>query len=110
MIERLEQILSRYNDIREKLSKKIMDVSFYEIIRQLQYKSKFKGKYFYQIDTYYPSSQICSVCDSIDKKYKDLNERNYKCCNCHNQLGRDLNASINIMFEGLKLHMKYNFS
>ena len=92
------------------LPKKVADASFYEIIRQLQYKSKFKGKYFYQVDTYYPSSQICSVCDSIDKKYKDLNERNYKCCNCHNQLGRDLNASINIMFEGLKLHMKYNFS
>ena len=92
------------------LPKKVADASFYEIIRQLQYKSKFKGKYFYQVDTYYPSSQICSVCDSIDKKYKNLNERNYKCCNCHNQLGRDLNASINIMFEGLKLHMKYNFS
>ena len=88
------------------LSKKISDVSFYEIIRQLQYKSKFKGKLFYQIDTYYPSSQECSVCGNIDKLYKDLSEREYKCCKCHNEIDRDLNASINIMFEGLKLYMK----
>lgn len=92
------------------LSKKIIDASFHEIIRQLQYKTKWKGKEFYQIDTYYPSSQTCSVCESIDKKYRNLDERIYKCCNCHNELDRDLNASINIMFEGLKLHIKYNFS
>ena len=92
------------------LSKKIIDASFHEIIRQLQYKTKWKGKEFYQIDTYYPSSQTCSVCESIDKKYRNLDERIYKCCNCHNELDRDLNASIDIMFEGLKLHMKYNFS
>ena len=55
------------------LSKKISDASFYEIIRQLEYKSKYKDKLFYQIDTYYPSTQICSVCNSIDNKYKNLN-------------------------------------
>ena len=92
------------------LSKKIMDVSFYEIIRQLQYKSKWKSHEFYQVDTYYPSSQICSVCNNIDKTYKDLSIREYECCSCHNKLDRDLNSSINIMFEGLKLHMKNNFS
>ena len=88
------------------LSKKISDASFYEIIRQLEYKSRFKGKLFYQIDTYYPSSQECSVCGNIDKKYKNLTEREYKCSKCHNIMDRDLNASINIMFEGLKLYMK----
>ena len=88
------------------LSKSIIDASFYEIIRQLQYKSKNKGKYFYQIDTFYPSSQTCSVCGRIDSKYKDLTIREYNCCNCKNILDRDLNASINIMFEGLKLHMR----
>ena len=91
------------------LSKNIADASFCEIIRQLQYKTKDKGKYFYQIDTFYPSSQTCSVCNNIDKKYKDLKERKYICCNCNNIIDRDLNASINIMFEGLKLHMK-NYS
>ena len=91
-----------------KLSKNISDASFSEIIRQLQYKCKYKNKLFYQIDPYYPSSQTCSVCSTIDNRYKNLNERVYHCLNCNNILDRDLNASINIMFEGLKLYMKDN--
>ena len=98
---KVQNMLKEHN-----LSKKISDASFYEIIRQLEYKSKYKGILFYQIDTYYPSSQECSVCGSIDKKYKDIKERVYKCSKCHHEIDRDINASINIMFEGLKLHMK----
>ena len=94
--------------MEKKLSKKLTDASLFEIIRQLEYKSKFKGKYFYQINTYYPSSQTCSVCDKKDIKYKNLNERTYICTNCHTNLDRDYNASVNIMFEGLKLFMKEN--
>ena len=90
----------------KKLSKKISDATFSEILRQIQYKSKYKNKYFYQIDTYYPSSQECNMCGNIDKKYKDINERTYICTKCHHKQDRDLNASINIMFEGLKLYMK----
>lgn len=92
------------------LSKKINDATFREILKQLEYKSKEKGKYFFKINTYYPSSQTCSVCDNIDKKYKNLNERDYVCQCCKNTLDRNLNASINIMFEGLKLYMKKVYS
>lgn len=89
-----------------KLSSKINDATFSEIIRQLQYKARYKGKVFYQINTYYPSSQICSRCSTQDKRYKDLTRREYKCLKCNQEIDRDLNASINIMFEGLKLYMK----
>ena len=89
-----------------RLSSKINDATFSEIIRQFQYKAKYKGKYFYQINTYYPSSQICSRCDNQDKRYKDLTRREYKCTKCNQEIDRDLNASINIMFEGLKLYIK----
>ena len=89
-----------------KLSSKINDATFSEIIRQILYKAKYKGKEFYQINTYYPSSQICSRCDNQDKRYKDLTRREYKCTKCNLELDRDLNASINIMFEGLKLYME----
>ena len=51
-------------------------------------------KYFYQVDEYYPSSQICSVCDYQNKVYKDLSKRTYKCNNCGVTIDRDLNASI----------------
>ena len=88
------------------LSKSISDASFSEILRQLEYKCKFKGKLFYQCDLYYPSSQECSHCGHIDKSYKDLTKRVYKCSKCGNTLDRDLNASINISFEGIKLYMK----
>ena len=88
-----------------KLSSKINDATFSEILRQILYKAKYKGKEFYQINTYYPSSQICSRCDNQDKSYKDLTRREYKCSKCTQELDRDLNASINIMFEGLKLYM-----
>ena len=90
------------------LSKNINDACFNEILRQLEYKSKFKGKQFYQIYEYYSSSQICSRCDNQDKKYKNLNERIYECTKCHLELDRDLNASINIMFEGLKMYIENN--
>ena len=94
------------NGKKTTLSKNINDASFNEILKQLEYKSKFKGKQFYQIYDYYPSSQTCSVCENIDKKYKNLNERIYKCTKCHLEIDRDLNASINIMFEGVKMYMK----
>ena len=89
-----------------KLSSKITDATFSEIIRQLLYKSKFKGKKFYQVSTYYPSSQICNRCNNQDRKYKDLTEREYNCPKCGEKIDRDLNASMNIMFEGLKLYIK----
>ena len=95
---------------RKKLSKEITDASFFEIIRQINYKSEEKGKKFYQINEYYASSQICSRCENKDKKYKDLKEREYRCNVCHNKEDRDVNASINIMFEGLRLYIKEAFS
>ena len=59
-----------------------------------------------KIYDYYPSSQTCSRCDNQDKKYKNLNERKYECIKCHLEIDRDLNASINIMFEGVKMYIK----
>ena len=88
------------------MAKRLTDATLTEIIRQLEYKSKQKGKYFYQVSKYYPSSQTCSVCGYVDKKYKDISIRNYECSVCKNIMDRDLNASINIMFEGLKMYMQ----
>ena len=59
-----------------------------------------------QLNTYYPSSQICFHCDYKNNIIKNLNVREYECPNCHNKLDRDFNASVNIMFEGLKLYTK----
>ena len=86
------------------LAKYILDASFYMICNLLEWKTKLQGKYYYQVDTYYPSSQICSRCEHKEEKLKDLSIRKYECARCGLELDRDINASINIMFEGLKLH------
>lgn len=88
------------------LAKNILDATFSKIILLLEWQVKQKGKYFYQVDTYFPSSQLCSRCGSRETKVKDLSVREWECKECGNRNNRDLNASINIMFEGLKQHYK----
>lgn len=88
------------------LAKAIEDASLSEIIRQLGYKAKWKGKKFYQIDTFFASSQICSHCGYKNPLIKNLSIREYTCPNCQYELDRDANAAINILDEGLKLYMK----
>ena len=86
---------------KKKMSKYIADASLSEIIRQLEYKSKWQNKHFYQINTYYSSSQICSHCNAKNKEMKDLSKRKWTCSKCNNENDRDINAAINIMWEGL---------
>ena len=76
------------------------------LLEQLKYKAIWNNKRLYQIDTYYPSSQICSNCKTKNKNLKDLSIRNWECQNCHTMHDRDINASFNILDEGIKLYMK----
>ena len=87
-----------------KLAKSIVDASFNKICQLLKWKTKILGKYYYQVDTYYPSSKTCSHCDYKTDITNNLNIRNWECPKCGNLNDRDINASINIMFEGLKIH------
>lgn len=83
-----------------KLAKSIADVSWSEFVRQLTYKSEWKGRTLVKVDRFYPSSQICSNCNHNDGK-KELNIREWTCSNCGVTHDRDINASINIRTEGL---------
>lgn len=86
-----------------KLAKAIADCSWYELTRQLEYKSKWNNRQYVKVDTYFPSSQICSCCGEKFPITKDLSVREWKCPNCHIKLDRDINASINILNEGLRI-------
>ena len=77
-----------------------------EIIRVLKYKAIWNNKKVIEIDRYYPSSQICSVCNYQNKEVKNLNVRSWECPQCGRVHDRDVNAAINIMWEGLTTYMK----
>lgn len=87
------------NSIR---NKRVNDVSWFEFRRQLTYKCKWYGKKLVVIDRYYPSSQICHICGHRDGK-KSEEIRSWICPNCNSELDRDINASINILHEGLRI-------
>ena len=77
-----------------------------EIIRVLNYKTNWNNKKLIQIDRYYPSSQLCNVCNYQNKNVKELSIRTWQCPQCGCTHDRDLNAAINIMCEGLKIYIK----
>ncbi|WP_406241876.1 IS200/IS605 family element RNA-guided endonuclease TnpB [Tissierella carlieri] len=85
-----------------KLAKSIHDASWYELTRQLQYKAEWNGRIYHKVDRFFASSQICSNCGYINKNIKDLSIRTWTCPNCSTKHNRDINASINILNQGIK--------
>ena len=77
------------------LSRAIEQQGFYEIKRQLEYKTKFNGIELVIADRFYPSSKTCSSCGSYKGDLK-LKDRKYMCNVCGMVIDRDLNAAINL--------------
>ena len=93
-----------FKDKRKAFNKSLSDACVSTLRSLLEWKCKIKGKIYYKINTYYPSSQICSYCGYKNSKLKDLSIREYDCPKCGSHNDRDINASLNILLEGLKLH------
>ena len=84
------------------LAKSISDVSWYELTRQLEYKAEWNERKYVKIDTFYASSQLCSVCGYQNADTKDLSVRTWICPQCGAEHDRDINAAKNILAEGLR--------
>ena len=89
-----------------KIAKHLKNLPIREFIRVLKYKSNWLGKKVIEINKYYPSSQSCNRCGFKNEEVKNLSVRKWICPECGLIHDRDINASVNIMFEGLKIYMK----
>ena len=86
----------------KQLAKHISDANFGEIARQLEYKANWYGRTLVKIDTWFPSSKMCSSCGVVYKGKWSLSIRKWT-CDCGEVHDRDFNASKNIHKEGLRI-------
>lgn len=87
----------------KKMSLLIQDASWGKLVNMLTYKALRNDKIIVKVDTFFPSSQLCNFCGYKNKDVKDLKVRKWTCPQCGNTHNRDINASINILNEGLRL-------
>ena len=102
-------INSMIKEAKKSLRRNIINSTMSDIIRRLKYKCKWLNKKLIQVNRYYASSQICSSCGNKSKKMKDIKIREYKCPKCGIEIERDINASINIMYEGIISYYKERY-
>jgi len=85
-----------------KLAKSIQELSIGRFNQILEYKADWYGKDIIEIDRWFPSSKLCSVCGYKNDKLT-LSDREWVCPKCRTKHNRDLNAAINIEKEGKRI-------
>jgi putative transposase len=86
---------------KTKLSKSIHDTALGEIKRQAEYKGLWYDVAFIEVDRWFPSSKLCSVCGYKNKDLS-LSAREWRCPDCETDHDRDINAAQNVRIEGLR--------
>ena len=85
-----------------KLAKHIQDASWSMFVSMLSYKAGWYGKEIVKIDRFFPSSKTCNEC-GWQKADLKLSDRAWVCEECGCVHDRDINASINILKQGLNI-------
>lgn len=85
-----------------RLAKSIQDSGWGMLRGLVKYKARWYGRTYVEIDTFFPSSKLCSVCGTKNRMLT-LDIRSWQCSTCQTVHDRDENASQNILNEGLRL-------
>jgi len=85
-----------------KLSRSFSDAALGRLLALLKNKATQWGSIVIVVDRFFPSSQLCSCCGW---RWVDITlaDRQFICQNCGLVMDRDLNASLNILQEALRL-------
>lgn len=84
------------------LASSISDAGWGMFCTMLKYKSEWDGKIYIEIDRFFPSSKTCNVClNQVGSLPLDI--RTWTCEHCKTTHDRDINASINIKNEALRI-------
>ena len=84
------------------LARSIQELSLYRFKNILKYKSEWYERDLIEIDRFFPSSKLCSVCGNKNTELT-LKDREWNCPECGTVHDRDINAAVNILNEGKRL-------
>lgn len=77
----------------------VLDASFHEVRRQIEYKAAMRGGRVVIADQWFPSSKTCSACGHVVDNMP-LSKREWTCPSCGAVHCRDGNAAINLELVG----------
>ena len=80
--------------------RKVNDLAFGSFVQKLEYVASKYGTKVVKVDRFYPSSKTCSACQYVNELLT-LRDRKWTCPQCGTVHDRDLNASINILRQGI---------
>jgi putative transposase len=86
---------------KTKLAKSFSDAALGTFLRMLEYKAQWEGKTVIKVGRFFASSKTCHACGY--KQSLELSDRKWVCDSCGVIHDRDINASKNILSEGLRL-------
>ena len=80
--------------------RKVNDLAFGLFVQKLEHIAAKDGTQIVKVDRFYASSKTCRVCQYVNE-HLSLRDRSWTCPSCGASHDRDLNASVNILRQGI---------